>query len=147
MSRPRWKRIWIIGFSRLRLESQSLTSAIEQRYEVAASQGAGTMDRSSADPGGLGDFFAVWHAAGRAAPGADDRAGGVAGRDDRLVQADRDHHRADLTGFASDTTGVVDSSRHHLVWHCQQAGDLPGISRLVFPDPARHHSWCEELRP
>src|SRR5216683_7170099 len=74
MSRPRWKRIWITGFLRLRLESQSPNSAIEPRYEVVASQGAGTMDRSSADPGGLGDFFAVWHAAGRAAPRADDRA-------------------------------------------------------------------------
>src|SRR5260370_210688 len=74
MSRPRWKRIWITGFSRLRPESQSLISAIEPGYEVDATEAAGTMDRSSADPGGLGDFFAVWHAAGRAAPRADDRA-------------------------------------------------------------------------
>src|ERR1700738_4419747 len=166
MSRPRWKRIWITGFSRLRLVSQSPNSAIELRYEVATTAGAGTMDRSSADPGGLGDFFAVRHAAGRAAPRADDRAavvgrlgvrdrrqhanlqrkldfryGGqhhprdgwfwhsnracrVAGRGDRLVQADRDHHRADLTGFASDPTGVVDSPRPHLVWHCQPARGL-----------------------
>src|SRR5260370_16823270 len=74
MSRPRWKRIWITDFLRLRLESQSLISAIEPRYEVAATEGGGTLDRSSADPGGLGDFFAVRHAAGRAAPRADDRA-------------------------------------------------------------------------
>src|SRR5258705_7286083 len=74
MSRPRWKRIWITGFLRLRLESQNLISAIEPRYEVAATEGAGTMDRSSAAPGGLGGFFAVRHVAGRAAPGADGRA-------------------------------------------------------------------------
>src|SRR6266852_119962 len=140
MSRRRWKRIWITDFLRLRLESQSLISAIEPRYEVAATQETGTMDRSSAGPCGLGDFFAVWHAAGRAAPGADDRAAvmgrlgvrnrrqysnlqreldfryrgqphpcdgwlrhsnracRVAGRGNRLVQADRDHHRADPTG-------------------------------------------------
>src|SRR5260370_24855533 len=143
--------MWITGSSRLRRESQSLISAIEPRCEVAATEGAGTMYRSSADPGGLGDLFALWHAAGRAAPCADDRAavmgrlgvrdrrqyanlqrqldfryrgqhhprdgwlrhsnraGRVAGRGNRLVQADRDHHRADVTDLASDSTGVVDS--------------------------------------
>src|SRR5258708_22576088 len=79
MSRPRWRRIWITGFSRLRRESRNLISATEPRYEVAAIEAAGTMDRSSADPGRLGDFFAVGHAAGRAASGADDRAA-VVGR-------------------------------------------------------------------
>src|ERR1700730_17009268 len=151
MSRTRWKRISITGFSRLRLESQNPNSASEPRYEVVAAEWSGTMDRSSADPGGLGDFFAVRHAAGRAATRADDRAavmgrlgvrdrrqyanlqrqldfryrgqhhpsdgglrhsdraGRVAGRGNWLVEADRDHHRADLAGFASDTAGVVDS--------------------------------------
>src|SRR5260370_10049174 len=80
--------MWITGSSRLRRESQSLISAIEPRCEVAATEGAGTMDRSSADPGGLGDLFALWHATGRAAPCADDRAA-VMGR---LGVRDRRHY-------------------------------------------------------
>src|SRR5258708_33086389 len=78
MSRPRWRRIWITGFSRLRRESRNLISAIEPRYEVAAIEAAGTMDRSGADPGRLGAFFALGHAAGRAAPRADHRAADAA---------------------------------------------------------------------
>src|SRR5258708_636876 len=91
MSRPRWRRIWITGFSRLRRESRNLISAIEPRYEVAAIEAAGTMDRSGADPGRLGDFFALGHAAGRAAPRADDRAAvvGRLGVRDRRQYADQ----------------------------------------------------------
>ena len=42
--------------------------------------------------------------------------------------------------------GLLDTARHHLVRHRQQAGDLPGFSRRVLSRIDEYHPWREDGR-
>ena len=64
----------------------------------------------------------------------------------RLVAPVRENAGADAADAASDSAGVLDSARHHLVRHRRQAGDLPGLPRRVLSRPDEHHSRREDGR-
>ena len=64
----------------------------------------------------------------------------------RLVPCLREDPRTHAADVATHSTGLLDTARHHLVRHRQQAGDLPGFSRRVLSRPDEYHPWRENGR-